>query len=300
MTIAADNPFLLENGEAFARWRDNKLSTYPETISDLVIEVKNPKSLSKTEHQALLEQVLRCNMVIYAAAGFTDEDKAIPQTVAAQFGLLRLDSNFLADEDGISSLTVNPEGEHPNYIPYTNRPINWHTDGYYNTAEHQIRGMVLHCVRPAYAGGENDLLDHELLYLLLREQDPEIIHALMANDVMVIPPGTDGEGNHRSESAGPVFSVNPDTGKLHMRYTARKRNILWKEDDISQRAVRAISDFLSSDSPYLFHGRLESGMGLICNNVLHTRSGFNEAPDDSGKLGRLLYRARYFDRISNS
>ncbi len=300
MNIQTDSPFLLENSKAFAKWRDSKIASYPDILSDLIVEIKNPKSLSETEHQALLDRIQRSNMAIYAAPGFTDEDKSIPQTVASQFGLLRLDSNFLADEDGISSLTVNPEGEHPNYIPYTNRPINWHTDGYYNTEVNQIRGMVLHCVRPAFEGGENDLVDHELLYLILREQDPEIIRALMSDDVMVIPLGTDGEGNHRAESSGPVFSINQQSGKLHMRYTARKRNILWKQDEASQKAVKAISDFLSSDSPYLFHGRLESGMGLICNNVLHTRSGFNEAPENTEQPGRLLYRARYFDRISNS
>ena len=39
---------------------------------------------------------------------------------------------------------------------------------------------------------------------------------------------------------------------------------------------------------------LQSGQGLICNNVLHTRSGFEtDSP-------RLLYRARYFDRIADT
>jgi hypothetical protein len=38
-------------------------------------------------------------------------------------------------------------------------------------------------------------------------------------------------------------------------------------------------------------------MGLLCNNVLHTRDGFSDRPDAPQ---RLLYRARYFDRIAGT
>ena len=38
-------------------------------------------------------------------------------------------------------------------------------------------------------------------------------------------------------------------------------------------------------------------MGLLCNNVLHDRSAFT---DDPTHPPRLLYRARYLDRIRNT
>jgi hypothetical protein len=38
--------------------------------------------------------------------------------------------------------------------------------------------------------------------------------------------------------------------------------------------------------------RLQPGQGLIGNNPLHTRTGF-----ENGTRQRLLYRARYYDRI---
>jgi hypothetical protein len=38
-------------------------------------------------------------------------------------------------------------------------------------------------------------------------------------------------------------------------------------------------------------------MGLISNNVLHDRGGFSDLP---GQPQRLLYRARYFDRVADS
>ena len=49
-----------------------------------------------------------------------------------------------------------------------------------------------------------------------------------------------------------------------------------------------------ADCPWVFRGRLEPGMGLVCNNVLHDRAAFS----DSDTRKRLLYRARYFDRIA--
>jgi hypothetical protein len=237
-------------------------------------------------------------MAIYRTALGGDPDKAIPSSLATRFGLTHLDSNLLADDDGLTSITVNPEGDHPKYIPYTNRPINWHCDGYYNTGARQIRGMLLHCVQPAAEGGENQLLDQEIAYLLLRDENPEHIRALMADDVMTIPPGKDGEGGERGASVGPVFSIHPDTGALHMRYTARKRNIEWKDDEATAAALTALDRILDGENhPYIFRARLASGMGLLCNNVLHTRDGFTDHPDAPQ---RLLYRARYFDRIHDS
>jgi hypothetical protein len=49
--------------------------------------------------------------------------------------------------------------------------------------------------------------------------------------------------------------------------------------------------------PYFDHeGRLESGMGLISNNILHTRERLVDS-DDAGKK-RLLFRARFYDRVN--
>jgi alpha-ketoglutarate-dependent taurine dioxygenase len=70
--------------------------------------------------------------------------------------LFRLDGNWLADEDGISQIAVadSTAGDRTAFIPYTNRPIKWHTDGYYHPQSRQIRAMILHCVRAASSGGE--------------------------------------------------------------------------------------------------------------------------------------------------
>ncbi len=293
MAFPDDSPFNPNNQAGYLRWREEKLRDYPRSAAELLVELADPRALSEAEYRALAERIAKANMAIYATKLGTDPDKSGPRALAERFGLGHLDSNLLADDDGLTSITVSDTGDKPKYIPYTSRPINWHCDGYYNTGERQIRGMLLHCVVQAEEGGENLLLDPEMVYMELRDRDVEHVRALMEVDVMTIPPGLDGEGNERGASVGPVFSWHEASASLHMRYTARKRNIEWKPTANVQAALAALNDILEH-SPYIIRARLEPGMGLLCNNVLHTRTAFRDA--DSGPK-RLLYRARYFDRI---
>jgi len=286
------SPFDLDNPLDYARWREKKLATAPRSAAELIVEVRDPRALSSSEHEAILQRIRRCNMAIYASP-VTEENSAIPRQLGMQFGLEHLDANWLADEDGISEIQVSNGGTRRSYIPYTDRPIKWHTDGYYNPPERTIRSMVLHCVRSAATGGENRLMDHEMLYLLLRDADPQHIHALLQSDAMTIPARVDETDGIRPEQSGPVFSVDTVTGCLHMRYTARTRSIEWKQDAATIAAVAALEKYLGAQAPYIFGVRLEPGMGLLCNNVLHDRAGFSDNPDHP----RLLYRARYYDRI---
>lgn len=288
------NPFHPDNEAAYRVWREQKLAGYPSRLEDLLVEVGDPRALTASEHAAILACCRKANMAIYVSK-CTEADKDIPRKLGQQLGLVHLDSNMLADEDAISALTVAEGGEKRDYIPYTNKPIKWHTDGYYNTPDRQIRGMVLHCVQSAAEGGDNALLDHEIAYMLLRDMNPDFIRAFMEPDAMAIPPRMDEDGVGRPEVDGPVFSILPG-GALHMRYTARTRSIRWKQAPLTLAAVDALAKLLESNSPYILRGRLEPGMGLICNNVLHDRTGFADVETKR----RLLYRARYFDRIANS
>lgn len=290
------SPYDIYKLAPYQQWRELKLKQAPKSVAELVVEVNDPCALSKSEHDKMLQLCQRANMVIYAARQHT-ADKDIARKVGAQFGLKQLDANWLAGEDGISEIKVSSQNDQTRqaYIPYTNKPIKWHTDGYYNTTENRIRGMLLHCVSSAAAGGENRLMDHEMVYLLLRDANPDFIRALSAPDVMTIPARTDEDGVARAEQSGPVFSTD-EHGKLHMRYTARTRSIVWKQDEESRAAVAALEQLLASASSYIFSTKLEPGMGLLCNNVLHDRSPFTDNPASP----RLLYRARYYDRIFGS
>jgi len=289
------SPFDLDNDDAYQHWREQKLANAPAGIDDLIVEIDDPRRLSGSEHQALLDRCRRANMAIYISKAGDDPDKNIPLQLGAAFGLHHLDHNRGADDEALTALKVTPGGYHGTYIPYTDRPIHWHTDGYYNTDDRQIRGLLLHCVQPAKKGGENGLMDHEMAYLLLRDENPDWVRALMQPGVMTIPANiVDGEVL-RPDRSGPVFEI-ADDGNLHMRYTARARNIVWKDNPEVQAAITFLKALMNSASPHIFHATLHPGWGLISNNILHDRSGF----DDDQAAPRLLYRARYYDRIEGT
>ena len=287
-----NTPFDLNDTASYLQWHGHKLANAPKSLDELIVEVRDPRTLTPNEHAALAECIRRCNMAIYASP-MHEADTDIPRLLGVQFGLIHLDANWLAGEDGISEIRVFDNGTRQHYIPYTDRPIKWHSDGYYNPPEREIRAMVLHCVRNASHGGENQLMDHEMAYLLLRNENPQHIRALMQPDAMTIPERVDENDGVRPAQSGPVFSLDAH-GNLHMRYTARTRSIAWKQDAATQAAVAALERLLASDTPHIFKGRLEPGMGLLCNNVLHDRAAFS---DDPTHPPRLLYRARYLDRI---
>ena len=272
------------------------MAAAPTRIEELIVEVDDPRHLRESERQALLERCRRANMAIYASRTGDDPDKSIPLRLGAALGLHRLDANPGADADAVTALKVQSDARHAGYIPYTDRPLAWHTDGYYNAPDRQIRAMLLHCVHPAAAGGDNALLDHELVYCRVRDRDPDLIRALMDPQCLTIPANAAEEAGDatRPDRSGPVFSVAAD-GRLHMRYTHRTRHIRWRDDPLVAAAVTCLKDVLQDLGERCLQARLESGWGLVCNNVLHTRTGFADGP-----VARLLYRARYYDRIGET
>jgi alpha-ketoglutarate-dependent taurine dioxygenase len=287
--------FDLDDDRAYREWRAAKLERAPRGLDELVVEIRDPRALSRAEHAAMLERIRAANMVVYAGAA-TGADAAVARSLGAQFGLATLDANWLADEDGVSRVTVAAGGGRGEFVPYTDRPIRWHTDGYYNPPERTIRSMVLHCVARAAQGGENRLLDHELAYLYLRDEDPAHVRALSRPDAMTIPAREDDSGVARPAQTGPVFSLCPHDGSLHMRYTARSKSIEWKRDAELAAAVAALERLLASDLVHVHRVTLEAGMGILCNNVLHDRSGFTDDP----ARPRLLLRARFHERIAGT
>lgn len=290
-------PFDLGDAGAYRRWRAAKLAAAPRSLNELIVDVVDPFALSLRERTALLERCARANMAVYRAPA-SAADASLPRALGRQLGLERLDANWLAEDDGISRIAVSArrdgDGGRGGFIPYTDRAIGWHTDGYYHPAARRILGMILHCVQPAAAGGVNGLLDHELAYLALRDADPAHVAALMAADAMTIPAREGDGGVAREAQAGPVFAIDAG-GNLHMRYTARTRSIGWKDDAATHAAVACLEAFLASVAAPVWRLRLETGMGIVANNVLHERTAFVDDP----RRPRLLYRARYLDRVES-
>ncbi len=118
--------------------------------------------------------------------------------------------------------------------------------------------------------------------------------ALTHPHAMLIPANEDSNGVISGDQSGSVFSTTGDDAALHMRYTAHTRSIEWRDDAVTASAVAFLSDLLAGDSPYIFRHRLAAGEGVLCNNVLHNRTAF----EDNVNRQRLFLRARYFDRIA--
>jgi len=289
---------------SYREWRDARLKSYPQSADELFVEIGGLVGLSDAEIAAIKANCRRSNMAIYKCR---DDfvDRATVCAFASNFGLLQLDHHLCANEDGVSELSVASRGIRTGYVPYSNRSLSWHTDGYYNDPSRQVRAVVLHCARSAAAGGENALLDPEIAYIRLRDENPAFVTALEHPECMTIPANSDpansdpaktgAQGEIRPAVCGPVFSRDPRSGALHMRYSARKINIQWRDDEITRAARDFLAEILGSDKGPVFRYRLGPGEGLISNNVLHNRTAFKDKPDHK----RLLYRARFHDRMAS-
>ncbi len=286
------SPFDLTNESAYLQWRSEKLGFY-SPLAEHAVCIQDPERPSAEEVRQIVRHCERTNWVIYYCPQIGDDPEKI-RALAAALGLRHMDQNLCADQSSISAIQVREDsGRHAGYIPYTNKPLSWHTDGYYNVETRKINAILMHCVAGAAEGGHNCLLDPEIVYLLLRDLNPEWVSALMAPDAMTIPENRDGDVL-RLAVTGPVFSVGPG-GYLHMRYTARTRSVEWKKEACLQAAVAALGDILAAQTPYHFNYAPSAGYGIISNNCLHNRSAFQDDP----KLGkmRLIYRARYYERV---
>lgn len=301
------SPFTLANEQHYQAWRKQKLLNAPDyrqlNSDDLFITINNSHNPSKDE----LENILKaCNQNSLALYRFTHPNdytlqisrhKESVHQLATLLGLSQLNNNLCADSDSLTSITkTSHQGQHE-YIPYSNKRLSWHTDGYYNTPEQQINAMLLHCAQPALEGGESLIMDHEIAYILLRDENPYFIEAFMDNNAMTIPANILEGKTIREAQTGPIFSINKEGG-LHMRYSARKRNIEWQQTAPTLEAVAFLETLLESDSKHIIKYTLQAGEGLICRNVLHRRTSFVDYEETDKK--RLLYRGRYFDFINKN
>lgn len=295
-SIASGSPFNLDNPAVYGQWRDEKLQA--AATGAAVVEIADLANPTAEELAAILSACRATNMALYRAPALGG-DAAVSRKALAAFvrrlGLSRFEQHRSSGDDGIVPIEVGDAGDKDGFIPYTDRAINWHTDGYYSyrSPERMIRSMVLHCVRDAAQGGENQLLDQDIAYIRLRDENPLFISALMHPEALTIPAfKDDGGGPGHAEVRGPVFVARGD--ELTMRFTIRKRNVVWRDDPVLAAALEALARILAED-PLIVRRRLAPDEGVVCNNVLHARTAFTNA--DEGGSGRLLLRVRCYDRI---
>ncbi|MEM8845120.1 MAG: TauD/TfdA family dioxygenase [Pseudomonadota bacterium] len=286
---------MLDFESDYPEWRQEKLDFWPTAKTLGVVSIQDPESLTFDELEQLKALCEKINFAIYRLEEPDLASKSSIRALGKQISMDDLDQNLCADEDSVSSLRVMnfSLGSARGYIPYTTNMLNWHTDGYYNEQSKHIRSFLLHCINRAESGGINIFINHELIYIHLYDRDPLLVTALMQNDVMTIPANTNPD-EIRPAQTGPVFYRDPQTKALQMRYTARTRSIIWKDDPLVNEATSIIEELLA-DNRFVLRHALSAGEGFVCNNILHGRSSFinGNIPEKQ----RLLYRIRSYNRL---
>lgn len=283
---------LLKKQDDYQFWRDKKLANTSSNINDYIVEIQRPSNLTNSEKRKILTLCENNNIALFHIPTSKNYEADVIR-INQQFGLEQFDTHFFVKDKGLAHITQSEKKDQGEFIPYTDKKIGWHTDGYYNEINSRIRAFSLFCVQPAESGGINKWIDPHMVYILLREDNPEIAHALTNPSAMTIPEHCVNGKVRRATSVGPIFFIDQPTNELYMRYTQRKKNIIFADSKEIQEAISRLDALLNQQTDYHFQHLLKSGQGLLCNNVLHKRDSFI----DNIKKPRLLLRGRYFNRI---
>jgi hypothetical protein len=282
------NRFNLGSVDDYLRWRDEKLAAYPRNVGELVVELGDMTAMRPAEKTRVLQTVERANMCIFTA-GSAEPEMASLLALGRQLGVTRTDKSARhAQSDELTDSRILNRA-----IPFSTRHCNWHTDATYYGSDKPVQALFLLCKRPAREGGSNKILDHEVLYIHLRDRDPGALDVLMNRNCFNYRNPATGEIDPRR--GGKVFWTNAD-GHLCHRFSFRKTDMAWSEESDVVAARGVLESLISDESAHVIEGRLESGMGLISNNVLHTRERLVDSDDAAKK--RLLFRARFYDRVN--
>ena len=266
----------------FLRWAEEKERNIPHNIDGIIVNIHDINNVKISEIAKIKETINKCNSCIYSSKIALKSNTNLLKFVES-VGMRTYDRNNIESNE-ISTITP-LENNKINYIPYTDKSLNWHTDGYYD--KKSIFSWLLHCVHPATHGGENYLLDHELALreYVLRYDD---INNLMSEDALTIPESKD---TSRSEISTYIFSIKNQYKKLHMRFSMRKDNI--GTSPKAGDAVIKLKQTIENDcAKYSLTYKLQKNEGIITNNILHGRKAFK---DD--KVKRKLLRIRSYERL---
>ena len=274
--------FLSSKSSEFLKWAAQKENNIPKNINEISVEIKDINRATKNEISKIRSTLDKFNSCLYRSNRDLESNSCLLDFAKA-VGMKTFDFNNIeaSEISTISSI----KSEKIQYIPYTNKALNWHTDGYYD--KKPLFSWLLHCINPADDGGENYLLDHELAmreYVLSYDD----IEVLMNKRAITIP---ESQGSNRSEISTYIFSFDNDYEKLHMRFSMRKENI--KMSDNTFTAMSKLTDVIENNcSKYSITYKLSKNEGILSNNILHGRNSFK---DD--KVQRKLLRIRSYERL---
>ncbi len=286
---------ILDNSDNYKCWRDKKLANVVDDINLCMVEIANPFALTIAEKTAIQRLCEYNNFALFAIKAQKDYEQAIIQ-INHQMGLVDYDQHLYAQNNGLAYVTKSNKIGQLGFITYTNKALGWHTDGYYNAIENRVRAFSLFCIAPSVTGGVNQWIDPQMVYLLLREENQDVVEVLSHPQAMSIPEHKVNGKVRRAKSVGPIFFIDEIDNTLCMRYTQRKKNIEFLNSTELQQALALLDDLLKTKTPYHFEHLMNANQGLICNNVLHNRSMFVDHPSKP----RLLLRGRYTNRVTRA
>ena len=277
---------LLNTKEDYKRWKDKKLESFTRNIDHLTVQVSNPNSISKPEKNKVISLLRSNNLAFFNIDNISYKDKSSIKRFAFQIGLGDYEFDSRSDDDGLTEIKEHKHNDKiSEYIPYTTKELNWHTDGYYNTKDNSILSWLLFCNTQSEKGGVNKYLDHEISYILFNDVSNKI-KDLMLENTCCIP---ENLMTGRKDVLNPVYMF--DDEKLHMKFSMRKKNIIW--NDASLKAINILKSIIEDSSEYHITKKFTEGEGVITNNVIHKRTAFT----NSKNKNRLLYRLRSKRRV---
>ena len=277
---------LLNTKEDYKRWKDKKLESFTRNIDDLTVHISNPNSVSKPEKNKVISLLRSNNLAFFNIDNISYKDKSSIKRFAFQIGLGDYEFDSRSDDDGLTEIKEHKHNDKiSEYIPYTTKELNWHTDGYYNNKDNSILSWLLFCNTQSEKGGVNKYLDHEISYILFNDVSNKI-KDLMLENTCCIP---ENLMTGRKDVLNPVYMF--DDEKLHMKFSMRKKNIIW--NDASLKAINILKSIIEDSSEYHITKKFTEGEGVITNNVIHKRTAFT----NSENKNRLLYRLRSKRRV---
>ena len=278
---------LTNTTEDYKRWKDNKLETFTKNLDELTVQITSPNAISKPEKSMVISLLDNHNIVFFHIDRVKQTNKSTIKNFASQIGLSNYELDSQSDEDGLTEIKdIKITEKLSEYVPYTTKELNWHTDGYYTDQKNSVLSWLLFCKTSAESGGINKYLDHEIAYILFNNKSKRL-EDLMLNDTCCIP---ENSITNRKEVFNPVFMFK--NKRLHMKFSMRKKNIIWNKNSL--QAIDVLKSIIKDSSEYHITKKLDTGMGVITNNVIHMRTAFT----NSRNKNRLLYRLRSKKRVT--
>ena len=121
---------LLNTKEDYKRWKDKKLESFTRNIDDLTVHISNPNSVSKPEKNKVISLLRSNNLAFFNIDNISYKDKSSIKRFAFQIGLGDYELDSRSDDDGLTEIKEHKHNDKiSEYIPYTTKELNWHTDG---------------------------------------------------------------------------------------------------------------------------------------------------------------------------